>query len=1523
MKRSREENKGGPQVRAAAAAGGGGGGGGGPSGEMSSEAAVAHQRLTTEDALSYLKAVKDKFNEDKGKYEEFLATMKDFKAQRIDTAGVIERVKELFKGHRALILGFNTFLPEGYEITLPEEETTATATATTSEQQKKQPVEFDQAINYVNKIKARFQSDEHVYKAFLEILNMYRKGNKSISEVYQEVATLFYNHPDLLEEFTCFLPESTGGSGAVSNVNSHHHQQHHHPLARSSTQQQQQHHPKREDKSSSAPVRTTPVVSKIIPKKEKPGSVQGGDHGGGSNRDRHGGAVVKIERERKKGEKERDKKDEPERKVRGGGGVDHHHRKEANSHGGGEKDMDLDAMQRLPTKRQSARRADELIRIQSKAGEAGEAYASGGAGPSLEDLGKNASSLPAFVEKVKSRLRNRETYQEFLKCLNIFNQEIISRSELQRVVGDILGKHADLMEGFNEFLTHCENEGNLAGVFSSRNLGGEFADEQKPKIEKDRERDSEKDKERDRDKEKEREGDRHRDKDKERDVKPSKEALHKVSGIPNKDKFMNKPISELDLSNCDQCTPSYRLLPKHYPRPISSHRNSLADSVLNDSWVSVTSGSEDYSFKHMRKNQYEESLFRCEDDRYELDMLLETTLSTANVVGESVEKPLDGVKQESPHHLPDQLSAIHLRSIERVYGDHGADIIELLRKNPIPTAPVIYNRLRQKQEEWSNCRVEMNKVWSEVYTKNSYKALDHRSFYFRQQDKRSLSTKGLLAEIKELNEKKRSEDDYLLATAAGSHRPLLPDLRLEYPDPAIYQDLYQIIKYACEEACTTTEQAEKILRIWTTFLEPMLGIPPRLHGMDDMEPYLKAEEALEPKGSGSSSRVSSAGANAEGCDTDVLATNAGVMEEVATARSNLVADGESAGAVQTADTNREGSILTDGAHRKEKPESASLEIEGSPGVEKLQISRVTNPSFGLKLPLENVMYNGKVTTTISRVPIEIGAGLPAMGRMHGGDQEPGRIGAAEVGAHALNQSCAQEIGAEEPNVWGRGVAGGGEEEELKASRVKLKVGPAAASAAEDVQMSEGFAPAEREEGELSPSPELEDRNKATTLAGELRSYHVGQASEENGIEGFGHDHKDVDGTRGLEAGEHDVDEDDEGEEHSGHKSSGNSDDASEAGEEAFESGSGEDLSEHEDDDDDEGKAESEGHHAEDMADADDGEGDGHSSLASPGDRSFSNCRPLAEHVTTTADVLSSAATAPNRPSQERVFYGHDLFYVLFRLHQTLYERILSAKTHASTSEQKWRLTKDTAPPNFYLRFMLILFSLLDGSVDNAKFEDECRAIIGTQSYVLFTLDKLIFKLVKQLQVVASDDVAVKLLSLYAYERAAEHADDIYHANVCVLLHDESIYRIVSMSKPAELLIQLMDRGAEKLEVPANSLEWSFQNYLDDFLLSVPPVKSKHAVFLIRNKKKFAHQEDSDEAADWTVMENASVVNGLEYKISCKTYKVSYVLDTEDLFVRRVKRRSESDLALYERNRNQRRRIFGQWIDKSVTSVDDR
>jgi len=42
---------------------------------------------------------------------------------------------------------------------------------------------------------------------------------------------------------------------------------------------------------------------------------------------------------------------------------------------------------------------------------------------------------------------------------------------------------------------------------------------------------------------------------------------------------------------------------------------------------------------------------------------------------------------------------------------------------------------------------ELNKHWKDVVEKNHYKSFDHRSFYFRQTDKKYLSTKHLVAEI--------------------------------------------------------------------------------------------------------------------------------------------------------------------------------------------------------------------------------------------------------------------------------------------------------------------------------------------------------------------------------------------------------------------------------------------------------------------------------------------------------------------------------------------------------------------------------------------------------------------------------------------------------------------------------------------------------------------------------------------------------------------------------------------------------
>lgn len=69
-------------------------------------------KLTTNDALTYLRDVKNMFTNQREVYETFLEIMKEFKAQTIDTYGVIQRVKQLFKGNKNLIIGFNTFLPK-------------------------------------------------------------------------------------------------------------------------------------------------------------------------------------------------------------------------------------------------------------------------------------------------------------------------------------------------------------------------------------------------------------------------------------------------------------------------------------------------------------------------------------------------------------------------------------------------------------------------------------------------------------------------------------------------------------------------------------------------------------------------------------------------------------------------------------------------------------------------------------------------------------------------------------------------------------------------------------------------------------------------------------------------------------------------------------------------------------------------------------------------------------------------------------------------------------------------------------------------------------------------------------------------------------------------------------------------------------------------------------------------------------------------------------------------------------------
>ncbi|PAN17692.1 hypothetical protein PAHAL_3G150100 [Panicum hallii] len=1312
--------------------------------------------LTTSDALTYLKDVKEKFQDRRHKYDEFLEVMRDFKSNKIDTAGVILRVKTLFHGHSDLILGFNAFLPKGYEIKLEDLD--------------KKPVDFAMAISFVNKIKSRFQQEDHVYKSFLGILNMYRMHNKPIQDVYEEVATLFHGHPDLLEEFKHFLPENPTPPQAatVSRVRHDEKNTTMHSARSVQTIKRERAFPPTADPDSSVD-RPDPehVVQRCTEEKNR-NACHSQDRRDYETNDKYDNRELYGRK--------------PQRKVEGTG--------------------------------------DDTL-----------------GGPSTSPLPFNDNYVLKssntqefhFCEKVKVKLEP-EAYQKFLKCLHIYSQEIITRSELKRLVKDILQHYPDLVNGFNEFLEHCENiDGFLEGILKERQTSRTV-----------------KTMEKDRDKEHDGQGDPEKERYKERG-KPEKAspfnskegASHKATAFPSKEKYnLCKPISELDLSNCQRCTPSYRLLPKNYPMPPASNLTDIGAAVLNDLWVSVTSGSEDYSFKHMRKNQYEESLFRCEDDRFELDILLESVNSTIKRVEELVEKMDKSLKPDSSIHIDEHLTCLNMRCIERVYGDHGLDVVDVLRKNADVALPVILTRLKQKQEEWSRCQSDFNKIWAEIYAKNYHKSLDHRSFYFKQQDTKNLSAKVLLAEIKEINEKKRKGDDVLLAVAAGNRRPIVPNMSFEYVDSDIHEDLYQIIKYSCGELCSSSDQVDKVMRIWTTFLEPILGIQHRGHGTEDAG-MVKAKSRARKVGLACGEKRNNATPN---------------------------------GTVAVKPANGDENILKECV----QPPRAIFVNEATADAQ--DCSHEGEQTFGRGDDLPNAALHGRVQNTSSA------ADKVATAQ---NNSTKGSVGNTDLSPSEKNQ-CRANMDLVAGNTTSAGAKAvvemkGGNETipstgKREAGTIKSLYG-VGANPFNKYSGSHNNLKPEREEGELSPNGDFEEENFGVFQV--EASDGTSKLKEGSACRPLQGRHKEV----VKFAGENHDDADDEGDE-SAQRSTEDSENASEAGEDASgsESGGGEEFSredheEEEDDMDPDTNAQSEGGaEVTDAQDLDVG-------ISLPfSERLHSTVKPLYKYV---------ASTLQNHDDKDtHIFYGNDSFYVLFRLHQILYERILSAKTNSSTSEKKWKASKDTKSSDQYSKFISALYSLLDGSSDSTKFEDDCRSIIGTQSYVLFTLDKLIYKVVKQLQVVASDEMDNKLLQLYLYEKSrspGRFLDLVYHENARVLLHDESIYRFECHSNPTRLSVQLMEYGNEKPEVTAVTFDPTFSQYLyNDYLSSIPDTKLADDVFLRRNKRKQGGNDDSP--ASLKTMDNIMFVNGLECKISCKTSKVSYVLDTEDFLFRMRKRR---------------------------------
>ncbi|XP_057664954.1 paired amphipathic helix protein Sin3b isoform X1 [Diorhabda carinulata] len=771
--------------------------GGSPSGAGLQESAQQQssnttnfQRLKVEDALSYLDLVKYKFGSKPQVYNDFLDIMKEFKSQSIDTPGVITRVSNLFKGFPELIVGFNTFLPPGYKIEVqrndqgyafqvsvsmpsptgtinsgPQEHRSAmilkgSGTINVSGQQpppgppssqplsftqhippvtpqpppapqpqqqppmvhhtpsyggngappltygslslsaaqaavthalqgntdtpQNQPVEFNHAINYVNKIKNRFQGQPEKYKKFLEILHTYQKEQRTLKEsssissgikhlteqeVYSQVAKLFENQSDLLTEFGQFLPDATSHTNQV-------------PVSEHSNS-----------------VKKLPV---------KP-----------YNRDHM------LERH----------------------GVQH---KPSHIAGG-------------PVKRSppysSYQHRDQPPPKKHK-------ISSTCRDVSLSEAGKYGTLNDyAFFDKVRKAVRSQEVYNNFLRCLTLFNQEIVSKSELIQIVTPFLGKFPELLRWFREFMGQNETEAVPFNVARNERPQGDHA-------------------------------------------------------------------LEIDLATAKRLGASYCIIPKAQEGLKCSGRTQLCKEVLNDQWVSFPTWSEDSTFVSSRKTQYEEYMYRCEDERFELDVVIEVNASTIRVL-EGVNKKLSRMNPDdvAKYKLDDCLGGnsptLHQRAIKRIYGDKAQDIIDGLKRNPAVAVPVVLRRLKAKEEEWREAQKGFNKIWREQNEKYYLKSLDHQGINFKQTDVKALRSKSLFNEIETIFDERHEQNE------EGAEPIVGPHLVIQYKDRTILDDAANLLIHHVKRQ-TGIQKGEKrrIKHLLRQFV-PDLFFHPRQQLSDD------------------------------------------------------------------------------------------------------------------------------------------------------------------------------------------------------------------------------------------------------------------------------------------------------------------------------------------------------------------------------------------------------------------------------------------------------------------------------------------------------------------------------------------------------------------------------------------------------------------------------------------------------------------------------------------------------------------
>ncbi|KAI9485323.1 MAG: hypothetical protein EXX96DRAFT_475954 [Benjaminiella poitrasii] len=212
--------------------------------------------------------------------------------------------------------------------------------------------------------------------------------------------------------------------------------------------------------------------------------------------------------------------------------------------------------------------------------------------------------------------------------------------------------------------------------------------------------------------------------------------------------------------------------------------------------------------------------------------------------------------------------------------------------------------------------------------------------------------------------------------------------------------------------------------------------------------------------------------------------------------------------------------------------------------------------------------------------------------------------------------------------------------------------------------------------------------------------------------------------------------------------------------------------------------------------------------------------------TTAAVAATIAATTSLPPRSNKTpssFFCNTTFYCFFRSYTMLYERLAKLRAldaeMSSDPRQGKRMSKVArdlglyssrfddvdVSRGYYQSILDMMDRFFDGEMDQQVFEEQTRYVFVTDAYLIFTVDKLVHSMVKQIQAITVDPKSVELIRLFRSDKGLETLSprvlSVYRLRAeDIVGSEENLYKINFENE--KMTIQLIGKDDYMMDVSA-------------------------------------------------------------------------------------------------------------------------